>query len=127
MNMPVNRIALDKADMAPDATFLGDLPTRSALARLANSELIISERLHGCLFALLLGIPFVGIAARQKIPNFFANTFFSDYILPANSHKKAVQTALQQALHNKEEIAQQAKKFCAQHQKLAKEYFFCAS
>ena len=127
MNMPVNRIALDKADMAPDATFLGDLPTRSALARLANSELILSERLHGCLFALLLGLPFVGLASRQKVPDFFANTFFSAYILPAKSDKKTVQTALQHALNNKKEFSDQAKKFCAQHRQIAKEHFFCAS
>ena len=127
MNMPTTRIALDRADMTPDAIFLGDLPTRSVLARLANSELILSERLHGCLFALLVGLPFVGLASQEKIPNFFENTFFADYILPAKSSEQSVQTALQQALHHKKEFFQQAKKFCAQHQQIAKEHFFCAS
>jgi len=68
-----------------------DLPYVAAYARpeagvalLAESGVVVSERLHGAVVAAACGTPFVGLEYRPKIRDFAESVDMEQYVLPTN-------------------------------------------
>lgn len=47
--------------------------------KIASSSLVISARFHGCVLATILGRPFVGISAHDKVRSFFVDNRFNNW------------------------------------------------
>lgn len=55
-----------------------------AIQLLAESSLVVSERLHGAVLAAACGTPFVGLEYRPKLRDFAMSVSMEDYVLATN-------------------------------------------
>lgn len=55
-----------------------------AIRLLAESSLVISERLHGAVVAAACGTPFIGLEYRPKVRDFAKSVRMDDYVLATN-------------------------------------------
>jgi len=62
----------------------------------SRSELVLSSRLHGCVYSALLGRPFVGVSAHDKLLSFFAENELANvvdlYTIAPDAIAKAIAT-----------------------------------
>ncbi len=55
-----------------------------AVQLLAESGLVVSERLHGAVLAAATGTPFIGLEYRPKVRDFAQSVNMEDYVLATN-------------------------------------------
>jgi polysaccharide pyruvyl transferase WcaK-like protein len=58
--------------------------------------LVLSARLHGCIFSALLGTPFVGISAHDKVKSFFEDLEWDNWADYYGLTQKSIQLAVEQ-------------------------------
>ena len=65
----------------------GYLDVASSLDLIANSSLVVGERLHACVLAAAAGRPFVAIEYRPKVRDFAASVAMEDYVIRTDELK----------------------------------------
>jgi len=90
-------------------------------ALLADAELVVSMRLHGCILATLAGIPWVGLAYDPKVSSFASACRWKFCTVPADADKDWLVGAINQLLTRKAEYSDRLNRITGENRRLVEE------
>lgn len=88
---------------------------------LADAELVVSMRLHGCILATLAGIPWVGLAYDPKVSSFARACRWKFCAAPADAGKEWLVAAINQLLSRKAEYVDRLNRITGENRRKAEE------